>query len=539
MKIEKVTVKNFKGLGPKAVTFAWKDITVLIGENNVGKSSILAALGIYFSGTKTIDRSLYYKNQSDESNAIEITCVFSALTDLDKAHKAVTSNTYDDRWTLRKKYWWSETESDFKYSVKTGSTETDWKENPGGAAPIADNLLIEPQSNLITIEAVKDASTEGSAGAKSAFGQLFKLMVEAALVEKQEVKDLSAAVSKVLALYEKDTSGNHAITEIADLERQLTEKLSRVISAKTTITAAPPKSIESVFPIPSLQVDDGYLTGIAGQGQGLQRSLILCLLELLASKKTNRQKYPGVGNILMIEEPEIYMHPQMQRKMADVLYDLAEKGEFQVLCTTHSPIFIRLDKSHRALVRVVKDANWEVTAIQTTNELFSGSDAEDKKKRMNMLYNFDPAVNEMFFARRVLLVEGKTERVSLEKAAELLGVFDENPERRRELTLVSCDSIDNIPAFVEVLNHFGIEYFVIYDKDVGKPTERVGKEIEVLAPGKAKGFPQDFEATLGYTASDRDKVSEALEQIETLHKSGKLKELIGEFISFAYGVTLP
>lgn len=110
----------------------------------------------------------------------------------------------------------------------------------------------------------------------------------------------------------------------------------------------------------------GIDTKIGHQGHGLQRTLVMTLLQLLADAQeaavgTPRDRLPV---ILIVEEPELYMHPQMERRMRDLLYRLAAQPAFQVACCTHSPVFIDIANRYKAIVRMTKAANGDVSAKQ-------------------------------------------------------------------------------------------------------------------------------------------------------------------------------
>ena len=71
----------------------------------------------------------------------------------------------------------------------------------------------------------------------------------------------------------------------------------------------------------------------------------MTLLQILAELQTEpaealqgrENAIPIRGVVLAVEEPELYMHPQMERKMRDALYRLADQPGFQIICTTQLP----------------------------------------------------------------------------------------------------------------------------------------------------------------------------------------------------------
>ena len=80
-----------------------------------------------------------------------------------------------------------------------------------------------------------------------------------------------------------------------------------------------------------------------------------------------------------------------------------------VFICSHSTHFINLDQ-YRSIVIVRKDNVREGTTVkQCLQELFEGEDAESKKHRFHMASWVNPDRGELFFARKVVLVEGEGE----------------------------------------------------------------------------------------------------------------------------------
>jgi AAA15 family ATPase/GTPase len=61
MKIKNMIIKNFKTFDSEGINLTMKDLTTLVGENNVGKSNVLEALDIFFNYSKTkINKSSFH-----------------------------------------------------------------------------------------------------------------------------------------------------------------------------------------------------------------------------------------------------------------------------------------------------------------------------------------------------------------------------------------------------------------------------------------------------------------------------------------------
>jgi predicted ATP-dependent endonuclease of OLD family len=268
----------------------------------------------------------------------------------------------------------------------------------------------------------------------------------------------------------------------------------------------------------------------------------MALLQILAELQTEppnaedriQHAIPSRAVILAVEEPELYMHPQMERKMRDVLYRLSREPSFQVICTTHSPIFLDVSRSHTAIVRAVKSADREVLFFQVTKDLFADDERQGERARIQLIANFHPTINEVFFSKRVVLLEEYSSAVAFERFADLIGLFQRHPHLRYDVSLINCQGKQNIPLFQRVLNHFSIPYTVVHDEDRGNPLEaRANERIAELLTGpngpnsRYLISPTNLEGLLDYRA-DKDKVYRAMSRVEELHQAGKVP---GEFQS--------
>ena len=219
---------------------------------------------------------------------------------------------------------------------------------------------------------------------------------------------------------------------------------------------------------------------------GLQ--LVLGMERLLAS---NLRRF-----VLLIEEPELYLSPHMQRHLFRVLRDLAQRGN-QILYSTHAPVFLSVDKiEDLALVRHTQD---EGTTLLQPEPL---AEAE----AFRVLSEFDSDRAELFLARAVLLVEGRTEKMTFPLVFEALDVAPD----KEGILILECGGKGNIPLFARICNACAIPYVVVHDRDAPqgeRPVEServVNRQIQEVA-GKRRTvvLTPDFEAVAGMKTRGR------------------------------------
>lgn len=214
--------------------------------------------------------------------------------------------------------------------------------------------------------------------------------------------------------------------------------------------------------------ENGYLSTIGRQGSGARRTLLWTAIRLLAEtgKKKDISQRP---HILLLDEPEICLHPSAVREACDLLYGLpALTGNWQVMVTTHSPCFVDFARDHTSVVRVERKEDGHITGttiFRPSQAEFDGSD-RDRLKLLNMC---DPYVAEFFFGGKSVIVEGDTEFTAF---MHVIGLF---PKKYEGIHVVRARGKATIVSLCKILNQFGAPYSVLHDSD--RPTyQKNGKD---------------------------------------------------------------
>jgi putative ATP-dependent endonuclease of the OLD family len=166
----------------------------------------------------------------------------------------------------------------------------------------------------------------------------------------------------------------------------------------------------------------------------------------------------------------MFLHPQMQRSLYKTFQSIGETN--QIIYTTHSPHFVSIPEYRNVLlVRRTKVGGTTVTLSQL----------EDAKWRREKLRQaLDTERTALFFARRVLFVEGDTERLALPEFAKKLGLDTDNAAA----TIVEVGGKRNLADLADLAISFGIPTGIICDKD---SSEFHGKEQEEAAYNQKLG----------------------------------------------------
>jgi CRISPR-associated exonuclease Cas4 len=333
-----------------------------------------------------------------------------------------------------------------------------------GAKTFASGIL----GDFYLIPAIRDISDETKVQATTSFGKLLNTLIKEMSLNNPDFIEIKDKLSGLLSSLNKG-EGVKRPKELFELEESLAQELKQwEVSLDIEIT---PPDIEKLFQLgTSIFIDDGIRTPIEMKGHGIQRSLIFALFKAWAKtiKKAKEQipesemkksRYASQATFFAIEEPELFLHPQAQRQMMTSLEELSRTPNYQVFLCTHSTWFVDIDL-YKSITIVKKPSSEQGTLVaQCTKELYEGNDRSDKKSRLKMAYWFNPDRSELFFAKKVILVEGETEKIIFPLLAQKIGCYDEN------VCIIDCGSKFNIPLYLEVLNAFDIQYYVVHDED--------------------------------------------------------------------------
>lgn len=456
MKLIELQIKNFGCIDENRITIKIDDIVVLIGPNNVGKTTSIRAYEMFANSGTILKIDDFYQN--NENNPVEIAGVFGEITNEDKqqiGEKWIYKNNdkqdvikYKWRWEKSgvkgEKYSWYDKEGKWEKGGMGG-----WDSKIASCIPVP--LKISPFDDSIQLE-----------------NKIVELLTSAV---KENVKNDQSKVAKLL----------DQVNDLAnEVKKQIAEELNKTTSRlqKNLNEVFPEHNVDIAPQADKIEVDkilatgthlnvagnDGKYYPLANQGSGLQRAFLWSAIEALADTgkmKSGRSTIESEKpKMLLVEEPESFLHPPAVRLAREALYKIAELDNWQVMITTHSPIFIDVSKPHTTIIRVEK--NEGATKIFST-EKAQFSDKE--RERLQMIRNCHPTINEFFFANKVILVEGDTEQVTFSQVKE------------ERVTIINCRGKANIPMFEKILNHFGVEYIAVHDLDTPK-SKRDGKFIK-------------------------------------------------------------
>jgi putative ATP-dependent endonuclease of OLD family len=165
------------------------------------------------------------------------------------------------------------------------------------------------------------------------------------------------------------------------------------------------------------------------------------------------------GYMLLIDEPEVALHPNAIRAASGYLYGLADDPAWQVMLSTHSPQFIDPLKDHTTIVRLDRTKNNPTPRTYRSDDVHF---TDNEKDNLKMLNRFDTDLSEMFFGQHPVLVEGDTEFAAFQHVMH--SDIEKFPIYKRPV-LVRARGKYTLSLIIRILKHFKVSFSILHDVD--------------------------------------------------------------------------
>ena len=550
MIIKSVEVKNFRSI--RETSLDCDNLTAIVGRNGAGKSSFLYAIDTFYDIAAPITEEDFFDRDTD--SPIEIRITYGDLRDDEEEEfrsyvrdnkLIVTKRISNENGQIMQRYYAAALQIPQFAEIRAKSGKRDrvttWNElvdgdklaNLGGRVRSADEVeslmteyehnhsdLVEPIdreeqffgprnigggkldkfTKYVLVPAVREASDEVS-GKKGAIYQILDMVVLRRINARGDIQKFKSEFEeRVKKLYSSEN-----LTELPELGKSISQTLEKFAPGSQLNLgwneAKPPE-----IPLPAARatlVEDSFEGEITRKGHGLQRALVVTLLQHLAmavpvepasessdeeetsiSEPKSVETSQGPDLILAIEEPELYLHPSRSRYLSKLLLLLADRpgaglgARNQIIYTTHSPYFVDLDRFNQ--IRTVRKTPspdsivpqsivTHFTLRQAAKELEKVYDADFTMDKFTArtIPVMNVIVNEGFFADVVVVVEGLSEVGTLWKLQEII----EKDWPELGIVIVPAGGKNNIDRPTVIFRGFSIPTYFIFDADshlVGK-----------------------------------------------------------------------
>ncbi|WP_333809274.1 ATP-binding protein [Flavobacterium sp.] len=442
MKLVSFTLENFRGY-TEPTTITIDDLIVLIGKNDVGKSSILEAMDIFFENRKLDSDDINIVAKKDKKG-IKLTATFTQLpTELDVDAGAMTN--LKDEYLLN-----SDGFLEIKKDYSTMSKPKTYIVCNHPTNKFANDLHNLKIKELLTRAKELNVTEDYNAKIKNeirkaiwkSFGEELITNTTYLEISEEGIKDFWDKIFPELplfALFQSDRKNDEKDKEIQDplkvaaeeafkkhlvvlndIKRQVEEEVAEVANltleklkemneeVAKQLTPQYPTELKwhSLF-TPSLSSDEVPMNK---RGSGVRRLLLINFFRAEAERK---RKLKNTANVIYaIEEPETSQHPDWQKKLIEALIDLSSNGNTQIIATTHSPSLASLIPVEN--LRFIHKENLKLIIEDGSNE-----NLEDIATTLGVLPNIGKKPEDV---NLFLCLEGPTDIAFFNAISPLYGI---------------------------------------------------------------------------------------------------------------------
>lgn len=484
-RIEKLSVKNLRSIGHERVTIRFPEsgALVLLGENNAGKSNITRAFDFLFGdswpGTRRLEDHDFHGRDSD-GIAVEVS---AAMSDIPCPYCSggeveYFSWTYDTQNTGQ-----GGNPVRYRYTCSNAYCGKSWPNN-----------VMRSTLSASILDADRRLDYQLSYASK--YTMLSKLMHrfhERLLHDPERKTQLEAIFGGLL----KEFGTVPEFAKFKEMLAQAAEDFGQNLPYRLDVDFSaydPSNFFRSLRIHPTLE---GEVRNFDELGTGQSQVLALAFAYAYAMAYGQSE-----GTVLVIDEPEANLHPLAQQWLAARLNHLAAPG-LQVVVTTHSPHFVDLARLEN-LVMVSKGDDGATQVVQRslddlrTDLVERGADPYRTQPDTVGPFYAAGATTEIvsgLFARRCVLVEGRTESLALPELLRARGL----DVLREGVAVVPVEGVGNVAKWHRLYTALGIKCFCLFDtdSDKGSDAQLLAKRTDIAAALGLEGDPAEAATILG------------------------------------------
>jgi putative ATP-dependent endonuclease of the OLD family len=454
LRLSKVRIENFRGIACAEIELN-RDITVLVGENNTGKTTVLEVLRLCLDAVKSektcnFTEFDFYREESYK-NLVACKPITLTLTFLESEEHSWPAHITQDLnevivgsdysvIKLRVTAW---------YDDADGETVQSWcfldaadHELVGKNGFIKDLRRLRPFFFQTALRAAKDQFH----GQSTYWASFLKNKDIDEGIRKELEKDLFEVNRKIVDAH---SSFKHVTEEV-----KLISELVAVGKVDSVTVDPAPADVYSALRYGTnvnLLTASNAKIPICSHGEGTQSLSVLLLFSAYLKARLHADVDRQAEPIIAIEEPEAHLHPNAVR----AVWQLLEGLPGQKIVATHSGDILS-EVPLESLRRMNRQGlTTECRAIPAS--LLS----PEELRKFN--YHVRRNRGELLFARTWLLVEGETDVSILAECADLLGI----DFHRLGIRTVECSQAGGPGIFIKVADALGIKWHLVADGDDG------------------------------------------------------------------------
>jgi hypothetical protein len=386
MHIKRIIVENFCSI--KHADIEPSALNIFVGQNNHGKTNLFEAIAWFYSGKGDVGNIRFGRHGDDEvSVEIALEGVQGGLERMKNArNRSSIANVIGQVDSLRVRRSSREGAKSRNIFIEE---KGEWLEkNPSGFDTAFNDFL--PMFEYVdTKTTLGDVSKYGKT---TPISLMLSGVLGAILETSEKYQQFKATFSE---LFEAEDSEVRIELDNVSGQVQVYVRKQFPDCAKVKFEVTPP-IFEDLLKSFQTSVDDGITTEASQKGDGMQRAIMLAILETYADFR-KRGDAAGKSFLFFIDEAELHLHPTAQRSLKRALEDLATQGD-QVFINTHSSVLL-VDEAPGQSIFKVEKTRGETEIRKIVND-----------ERPSIVYELlggSPA--DLLLPRNFLIVEGRSE----------------------------------------------------------------------------------------------------------------------------------
>lgn len=554
MYIAHLKIKNYRSFGDPPFEIELKPFTLLIGENNTGKTNLLNAIGLIFSHDITIFKKrvleiddFNYDSVKKFKKQISNTALDADNVDFPSVMVEVVLKDFSDEqlavvgdWLVNKEL----TEARITYLF---SLRSDWAKKKEwvlkqrerytqkfqtvlsvGGVVSDEELMSTIDFPIENYEYVLFGGDDSTNRCDLYYLRMLKMeFLDALRDAKRELiasgdyrllykilnrKDHSgyASIKNILETLESEIKKNENLESIKKDVSKLLDKVSlqeKEIDNTIDFNFSSPETSEILKKIGLSYGTNPISVDRNGLGRNNLLYMSMVLSQLYGKHSNGDYTY---FRVIGIEEPEAHLHPTLQNHLAENIEEINEGNkEMQLLLTSHSTHITAKLKLENTVI-LFKDVNKAVKY----HYILRGIDPIKEESTINYLQKYlDATKSTMFFSKKLILVEGISEQILVPKFYKLhkSGVSLE----KINCTVLNVNGVAFKNFLAIVKNGFFIKCLVLTDSDVGTKSEN-----------RADTLKTDFSAHNSIISIEKTTETTFEKDIISENKSGKGKDIL-------------
>lgn len=386
MHIQRIAVDNFCSI--KHAELSPSSINIFVGQNNHGKTNLFEAIAWFYSGKGNID-DIRFGRRGDADVCVELMFagVQEALANMKNAKNSTSiANVIGDVDVLRVRR--TSRDGGKSRNIYLESKGAWLDKNPAGF-DTAFNDFLPIFEYVDTRTTLDDVSKYGRA---TPIASMLSGVLGAILGTSAKYQQFKHTFAELFGA--DDSEVRVELNKVSDqVQIYVSKQFPDCTKVKFEVT---PPIFEDLLKSFRTSVDDGIFTEASEKGDGMQRAIMLAILETYADFRKSGEAV-GKTFLFFIDEAELHLHPTAQRSLKKALADLASQGD-QVFINTHSSVLIADESAEQKIFKVEKiDKETDIREIG----------AAEKSSVIYELLGGSPT--DLLLPRNFLIVEGRSE----------------------------------------------------------------------------------------------------------------------------------